>query len=251
MPDGGHLRISVENRRSSNGHARRSYYMLPGDYVCLVVADTGVGMPPDVIEHAFEPFFTTKPAGSGTGLGLSMVYGFIKQSGGYIDIDSKLGQGTTITMHLPRTSRPEDKRPVPADHRRWLAKGEETILVTEDDAAVRRVAVRILTKLGYTTREASNGAEALEILERDRSIDMLVADIVLSGGLNGAQLAREAQARLPKLKLLFASGYSQPAVLRETEGAGSIPLLSKPYDAEELGKLIRRLLDGAGKPRSR
>jgi CheY-like chemotaxis protein len=173
-----------------------------------------------------------------------MVYGFIKQSGGYIDVESTLGQGTTITMHLPRASVIEKKQMREPDARRWVARGAETVLVTEDDAAVRRVALRILTGLGYRTLEAGNGPEALAILRGDAAIDLLFADIVLSGGMNGAQLAREAQVLRPGLAVLFASGYSEPAVLRDTEGADRVPLLSKPYDADELGRSIRRLLDG-------
>ncbi len=249
MPNGGTLRIAVANHRSPKASSRHLQGLPPGEYVRLVVADSGVGMLPEVIDQAFEPFFTTKATGAGTGLGLSMVYGFIKQSGGYIDIESKLGQGTTITMHLPRTSGTEKKLEKAPDSRRWIAKGTETILITEDDAAVRRVAVRILTKLGYRSLEANNGPEALEILRSDAAVDLLFADIILSGEMNGAQLSREAQILRPDLKVLFASGYSEPAVLRDTEGADRVPLLSKPYDADELGRLIRGLLDDDRPPR--
>ena len=238
MPDGGTLKISLQN--CSLEH---SEHTPAGDYVCLDVADTGIGMPADMIDQAFEPFFTTKPTGSGTGLGLSMAYGFIKQSGGHIKIDSKLGQGTTICIMLPRTMEVQTPCMPAADGGLLSAKGDEAVLVTEDDPAVRRVAVRILRTLGYRTYEAENGREALQVLDREPGIDLLFADIMLTGDLNGAQLAQKARALHAKLAVLFASGYAEPAVRRESGGIKDIPLLSKPYDADELAKLVRRQLD--------
>ncbi|MGF1610316.1 MAG: PAS domain S-box protein [Kiloniellales bacterium] len=257
MPQGGVLSITVQNARLDCRHARHRPDLQPGRYVKLVVEDSGVGMSEDVAKRAFDPFFTTKEAGAGTGLGLSMVYGFINQSGGHVELDSRPGRGTRITIYLPRADAPQERRPAPTQAARRAQCDGRVILVTEDEGAVRRVAVSMLRRLGFRTLEAKDGPESLAILDAEPDIDLLFTDIVIPGGLNGRDLARTARERHPGLKVLFASAYAQPVGpggrAAKANGAGTngaeddalaqeIRLIRKPYTAEELAKAIHSVL---------
>ena len=212
----------------------------------LAVTDTGSGMTADILRRVFEPFFTTKEAGKGSGLGLRMVFGFVKQSGGHIRIYSEVGIGTTIRLYLPRAasaaSAPADPPTVevlPA------AESGEVILLVEDDADVRESVVVNLRRFGYQVLVASDGPEALEILDRGERIDLLFTDLVMPGGMNGAELARRARETRPTLKVLLTSGYAAPALatrMREIEGAA---VLSKPYRVADLAREVRAIIDRA------
>ncbi len=244
MVEGGILRIAIENTRlrATRGRTAAEANPIPGDYVRIEVSDCGSGMPKGVIEQAFEPFFTTKKAGAGTGLGLSMVYGFVTQSGGQIEIRSTVSKGTSVIILLPRASGAETtdedagNRPDDPDH------PGATILVTEDDQAVRRVAVKILEKLGYETLEARNGQEALEILDSRPDVSLLFTDVIMPGGMNGRQLAEAARRRRPDLKVLFSSGYSQTAIIRDGKLEDGVELIAKPYQNTELAQRVSQVL---------
>ncbi len=250
MPEGGEmtietagkLTIETANVEIDRNAAESHRDVMPGSYVRLSVTDTGIGMPPDVRDRVFEPFFTTKEAGAGTGLGLSMVYGFAKQSGGHVLIDSEPGLGTTVSLYLPRID--DDPCAVDADEEDEAsppARGE-TVLVVEDDARVRRVTVNRLRELGYQVLEAKDGPAALQRLQQSPGIDLLFTDLVMPGGMTGRQLAGEVRQRRPEIKILYTSGYAGPtggqaqADLPDEEDA---PLLRKPYRREELARKLR------------
>jgi two-component system, NtrC family, sensor kinase len=249
MPDGG--RLTVE---TSNSYLDEAYVTLnsdegftAGQYVMLAVTDSGTGMSREVRERAFEPFFTTKPTGMGTGLGLSMVYGFLKQSGGHIKIYSEPGEGTTIKLYFPRIV---DQRGLPdwTDERisarpKPSARGSETILLVEDDEEVRKFATEVLREQGYTVHVASDGTSALRLLEIESSIVMLFTDVVLPGGMNGRQLADEAQRRKPELKVLYATGYTRNAIIHQGRLDAEVELLTKPFTAEQLARKVRQILN--------
>jgi PAS domain S-box-containing protein len=246
MPKGGELVIETANVHLDEQYAARNVEVAPGDYVAVVVTDSGDGMAPDVIERAFEPFFTTKGEGRGTGLGLSMVYGFAKQSRGHVKIYSELGHGTSIKVYLPRAvaaAAAVVERPVVGDPR---SAGGETILIVEDDAAVRIAAVTILENLGYRVLEAEDGRAALAILGSPEPIDLLFTDLVMPNGMSGQDLVEQARRRRPSLKALFTSGYSAPVIEARGSADPSVPLLGKPYRKQKLGETVRRVLDGAG-----
>jgi PAS domain S-box-containing protein len=212
----------------------------PGQYVLLAISDTGCGMSPEVLERVFEPFFTTKPEGRGTGLGLSMVYGFVKQTDGHIHIDSEVGRGTTMKIYLPRSLRTEVARTeVVASP---VEGGTETLLVVEDDAAVRATVVELLTELGYRVLEASDGQSALEIIRSGSPIDLLFTDVVMPGPLRSPDLARQGKALLPELEVLFTSGYAENAIVHGGRVDPGVSLLGKPYRREELARKLRHLL---------
>ena len=245
MPKGGKLVIETHNVHL-DGHDQFED-VAPGDYVSIAVTDTGTGMPAEVAERAFEPFFTTKEVGRGTGLGLSMVYGFAKQSHGHVKIESALGRGTSVKIFMPRSIADASGKPVPkpasAPERK---KGSETILVVEDDVAVRAVVLQMLRGLGYQVREAHDPEGALAILDAGETVDLLFTDIVMPGGMSGWDLAEAARAKRPALKALFTSGYSD-RVLKEHARIGvDIALLTKPYRARSLGNAIRAVLDNEG-----
>ena len=243
MPGGGTLTIEVSNADIAD-HIDMNPDLRPGRYVMIAVTDDGVGMSPDVQERAFEPFFTTKPVGSGTGLGLSMVYGFVKQSGGHVQIYSELGKGTTIRMYLPRATDAEAEQSdaLGGGAGAFRAQGE-TVLVVEDDPRVRQVTVTRLTGLGYSVVEAENGPRALELLtQRGDGVDLLFTDMVMPGGLSGSDLAQEARKQVPGLKVLFTSGYAQPEVVRRGL-AESANWLNKPYTGAVLARKLREVLD--------
>ncbi len=211
----------------------------------IAVTDTGTGMTREVQEHAFEPFFSTKGPGAGTGLGLSMVYGFAKQSGGHAQIYSEPGRGTTVRLYLPRAQEGEATVAQRADvTANSYPAQDERILVVEDDARVRRVTVQRLADLGYRVVEAADGPDALRQMEAVDGFDLLFTDMVMPGGMSGADLAREALRRDPALKVLYTSGYAEPDVVRNevTAGAGA-NWLRKPYTAIELARKLREILD--------
>jgi signal transduction histidine kinase/FixJ family two-component response regulator len=243
MPGGGRLTIEVANKVLDYDYARQHAEVTQGDYVMLAVSDTGSGMPPDVVARAFEPFFTTKPQGMGTGLGLAMVFGFVKQSGGHVKIYSETGEGTTVRLYLPRAvgmepaRSPRDEAPVELPH------GAATILVVEDDAAVREVAVEMLRDLGYRVLAAADGPEALRVFgENDAKVDLLLADIVLTGGMKGHEVARRLTEVRPGLQTLFMSGYTENAVVHHGRLDDGVQLIGKPFQRQHLARKVAAML---------
>jgi CheY-like chemotaxis protein len=214
-----------------------------GDYVVLSVTDTGSGMSAEVRERAFEPFYTTKEVGKGTGLGLSQVYGFAKQSGGVARIESKIGKGTTVRIYIPRADGHPAVSTVSKEGIGKTSRGDATILVVEDDPDVREMIVGILSDLGYRTLVAANGPEALVILDRDHSVDLLFTDIVMPAGMSGTELARQASRLRPDLKVLLSSGYTREAN-RWRSGRAEFPFIAKPYRPTTLGKKLEEVLAG-------
>ena len=243
MPDGGVLSIETGNVLLDEEYAANHIDVTSGDYVMLAVTDTGTGMTPEVAARALEPFFTTKPAGRGTGLGLSQVYGFVKQSGGHISIYSEPGRGTTVKLFLPRSapSATEWQR----DRIRSGAPphGTEAILVVEDNPDVRRLVRRQLSELGYTVHEAGSGPEALKILRSALPLDLMFTDIVMPEGMTGYDLAGAARECRPGLRILFTSGYTAIGAGQDLDSRGGGPLLSKPYRKRELAHFVRAALD--------
>ena len=241
MPAGGKLTIELANAVLDEKYARLHEEVTPGQYVMLAVTDTGAGMPAEVAARAFEPFFTTKPEGQGTGLGLSMVYGFVKQSSGHAKIYSEIGLGTTIRIYLPRSRRPEEVlAPVDSEPARGR---NERILLVEDDADVRRAVAEMTRGLGYQVTEARDGEEALALLHGGAPFDLLFTDVVMSGAVSGRTLARHAQQVLPGLAVLFTSGYTENAIIHHGRLDEGVHLLSKPYREPELSRKLRAVLD--------
>jgi CheY-like chemotaxis protein len=212
----------------------------PGQYVVFAVSDTGTGMTRDVLEKACDPFFTTKREGEGTGLGLSMAYGFVRQSGGHFKIYSEPGHGTTIRMYFPRTLEAETDEPTYLTGP--VTGGTETILVVEDDLSVQSTVVEMLTSLGYRVLKADNAESALVILKSGLSIDLLFTDVVMPGELRSPELARQAKLLLPNIAVLFTSGYTQNAIVHGGRLDPGVHLISKPYRREQLARKIRHLL---------
>jgi PAS domain S-box-containing protein len=242
MPDGGRLTIETANAIIDAADVDLQPDAEPGEYVVIAVSDTGKGMSPDVLGHALEPFFTTKGA-DGSGLGLSMVHGFVKQSGGHTQIYSEPGRGTTIKIYLPHVEAmaPGEIRPIamaPAP------RGEEVILVVDDNKGMRDIAVRQLQSLGYRTIPASDPAHALEIVQGGAPINLLFTDMVMPGGMDGRALAEAARHLRPGLKVLLTSGFTQAAASAVSENRLSFALLSKPYRKEELARTVRAAIDG-------
>jgi len=241
MPDGGKLTLEVANAFLDDAYAALHDEVSPGQYVMVGVSDTGAGMSAGVVARAFEPFFTTKPEGRGTGLGLSQVYGFVKQSGGHIKIYSEIGQGTTIKLYLPRTRKPQEGTgPVATQAVRG---GTERILVVEDDAQVRAAAVDTLSELGYAVLKAENAEQALAILASGAAVDMLFTDVVMPGPISTRELARRAQEMQPAILVLYTSGYTQNAIVHNGKLDDDAVLLSKPYRRDELARKLRAMFD--------
>jgi PAS domain S-box-containing protein len=242
MPDGGKLTIEAANVHLDDAHSAGTE-VPPGQYVGVFVSDSGVGMSPDVIAKAFEPFFTTKDVGQGTGLGLSQVYGFVRQSGGHVKIYSEVGAGTTVKIYLPRhvaTDGVSEMQPAAA----VIPKGRgETILVVEDEADVRSFATDALHELGYKVLEAPDGARALRILDAHRAVTLLLTDVGLPGGMNGRQLADEARRRRADLKVLFTSGYARNAIVHHGRLDPGVELITKPFTFAGLAAKVRSVLD--------
>ncbi len=244
MPNGGVLTIATETARLPGPVQTRGEDVTPGDYVVLSVADTGIGMSPEMLERVFEPFFTTKKFGEGSGLGLSMVYGFVRQSGGTITIDSTVSRGTIVRLYLPRATRDDAdvEQPNQAPVRRH-SPGGEVILVVEDDSRVRKTASNILRKHGYEVVEAEDAGEALQAVDRLSRLDLLFTDVVLANGINGSDLAHQVLCRRPNTRILLTSGYAQHSPSVEKLLAEGIELLAKPYRGAELASRVRNLLD--------
>ncbi len=240
MPRGGQLTIEVSQVRLDADYAQMYPEIRTGRFILIAVTDTGSGMADEVRQRAFEPFFTTKPTGSGTGLGLSMVYGFVRQSGGNIQIYSELERGTSVRIFLPvaQADQTSDEPSSSAADKVALPRGSETILVVEDDARVRRVTTARLRSLGYEAIEADSGAAALHLLDVHPTIAMLFTDVVMPGGMNGDELAKAALSLRPDIKVLFTSGYAEPAVARLGAGAW----LKKPYTAADLADKVSEIL---------
>jgi signal transduction histidine kinase len=241
MPNGGKLTLETRNAVLDEAYAAMNEEVKAGDYVMVAVSDTGEGIPKDLLEKVFEPFFTTKEVGKGSGLGLSMVYGFAKQSNGHVKIYSEEGHGTTVKLYLPQAAAvPNAQGPETSisggDH------GEETILVVEDDALVRDYVVAQIARFGYRTLAAGNAAEGLAIVDGPERIDLLFTDVIMPGGMNGRQLAAEAQKRRPGLKVLYTSGYTENAIVHHGRLDAGVLLLPKPYLSSELSRMIRTAL---------
>jgi PAS domain S-box-containing protein len=215
----------------------------PGPYVRISVADNGSGMPPEILQRVMEPFFTTKEEGRGTGLGLSMVYGFARQSGGAVRIESAPGDGTTVHLLFPRAAE-EEEVPRPAAPRASERPGTETILVVDDRKEVAELARAILEEFGYTVHLAHDGAEAIRMIAGDQPLDMLFTDLIMPGGMNGVMLAREARRQRPRLKVLLTTGYADDSLGRDGVGGTEFDLIHKPYGRAELARRVRIILDG-------
>jgi PAS domain S-box-containing protein len=242
MPRGGKLTVETGNRHLDADYAAHEPEVVPGHYVMLAVSDTGVGMSAEVLERAFEPFFTTKQPGQGTGLGLSTIYGFAKQSGGHVKIYSEPGLGTTVRIYLRRTEANGAPAAAPAAEE-VVPGGRELVLVVEDDPDVRALAVSVVSGLGYRVLEAADGPTALAMVKAHADIDLLFTDMVMPGGMGGNDLARAARAINPRLATVFTSGYTEAAIFRAGEVEPGLELLSKPYRRQSLGKAIRTALD--------
>ncbi len=242
MPHGGDLTIESRNVDLDDETAHK-WEIPAGDYVVLCITDTGTGMTPAVMQRAFDPFFTTKPLGQGTGLGLSMIYGFVKQSGGQIRIHSHEGQGTTVKLYLPRcggtTDVVEDTAKATDNAQ---AQAGETVLVVDDETIVRMLVKDVLDDLGYHTLEAADGAAALKILQATQHIDLLVTDVGLTGNMNGRQLADAARSQRPTLKVLFITGYAEAAVVGKGQLEPGMQVLTKPFSMETLGSRIHDMI---------
>jgi CheY-like chemotaxis protein len=240
MEGHGKLTIEAGNAFLDDAYATRHAEVAAGQYVMVAVTDTGCGIPAEVIDRVFEPFFTTKPEGRGTGLGLSMVYGFVKQSGGHVKIYSEPGSGTTVRMYLPRSREQED---VETDVEAGPATGgTETVLVVEDDEDVRNTVIDMLFELGYRVLRAKDAHSALAIIESGAPIDLLFTDVIMPGPVRSPELARKAQERLPNIGVLFTSGYTENAIVHGGRLDEGVELLSKPYTREALARKIRHVL---------
>jgi PAS domain S-box-containing protein len=235
MPNGGTLTLST-HLQHVGAHSHGPAEIKPGEYVVVEVADTGMGMRPDIVDRVFEPFFTTKGIGHGTGLGLSQVYGFAKQSGGLVSIDSTPGHGTSVRIYLPRT---DDQRSTvdAVQDRGATTLGHGMVLLVEDDEDVRNVARSMLQELGYTVREADNAQSALNLLAEDAAVDLIFSDVIMPGGMNGAQLAALLKVEYPAIPLLLCSGYTAQHLTAELT-LGDIQCLRKPYTAVELAEAV-------------
>ena len=243
MPDGGRLTIELANKVLDEEYARDHAEVTPGDYAMLAVSDTGHGMTPDVVARIFEPFFTTKPQGKGTGLGLAMVFGFVKQSGGHVKVYSEPGEGTTVRLYLPRAVGAE----VPAGQRTGtpvqLPRGSGTVLVVEDEPAVREIAIAILSDLGYHVLEAADGEDALRVFgAHASSVDLLLTDVVLPGKVRGREMAERIRSIRPEVRVLFMSGYTENSIVHHGRLDDGVQLIAKPFKREQLARRVAEVL---------
>jgi signal transduction histidine kinase/CheY-like chemotaxis protein len=241
MPNGGKLTLETRNVVLDENYPSMTSEIKPGNYVMIAVSDTGEGIPGSLLDKVFEPFFTTKEVGKGSGLGLSMVYGFVKQSNGHIKIYSEESHGTTVKLYLPAAAGVPDALAAETgisggEH------GDESILIVEDDALVREYVVTQISRLGYHTMAAGNAAEALAIIDGPERFDLLFTDVIIPGGLNGRQLATEALKRRPELKVLYTSGYTENAIVHHGRLDAGVLLLPKPYLSSDLARMIRTAL---------
>jgi PAS domain S-box-containing protein len=241
MPDGGAITIETANKWL-DARTARARDLSPGQYVSLSVTDTGAGIPPDIVDKVFDPFFTTKPLGQGTGLGLSMIYGFVRQSGGQVRIYSEVGKGTTMCLYLPRFMGPaesdDDEEDVTVDQ-----GFGETVLIIDDEPAIRMLANEVLEENGYRVIEAEDGPSGLKILESDQRIDLLITDVGLPGGLNGRQVADAARTRRPELKVLFVTGYAENAAVGNGHLDPGMAVITKPFAMNAFANKVREMID--------
>jgi PAS domain S-box-containing protein len=243
MPEGGKLTVETADIDLDEAYARERVDLQPGRYVMVAVSDTGCGMGPEVLSKIFEPFFTTKPVGVGTGLGLSTAHGIVKQSGGHIEVYSELGQGTTFKVYLPRVEAPSDAEPH-ATCSAGASRGRETVLLVEDEEAIRRVLSATLRERGYTVLEVSDGSQAIAICERrGQPIDLLITDVVMPL-MSGPELVRRVRATHPTLPTLFVSGYTERALLHQGLREAHAVFLQKPFTPDLLARRVRDILDG-------
>jgi len=240
MPTGGRLTISTANARIDGINADAPA-LLPGEYICIEVTDTGTGMSPEVAARAFDPFFTTKPIGQGTGLGLSMIYGFARQSNGHATIDSRIGRGTSVKIYLPRHSSDQVAEHATVTTKAQQAGTGETVLVVEDESVVRGVILEMLEEQGYRTLEAVDGPAGLQILRADARIDLLVTDVGLPG-MNGRQLADQAREMRPGLKILFITGYAESVAIADGFLQPGMEMITKPFDLGNLSRRVRAMV---------
>jgi PAS domain S-box-containing protein len=242
MPHGGKLIVETSNREI-DAHASGRIDMPVGQYVALTVSDNGVGMPPEVAAHAFDPFYTTKPIGAGTGLGLSMIYGFARQSGGQVRIHSVLGEGTSVTLYLPRQHGPEDSdAPQPIFTAPAHAATGTSVLVVDDEETVRMLIAEVLEEEGYVIITAHNAAAGLRILQSGARIDLLITDVGLPGGMNGRQLAEAARTFRCDLKILFITGYAENAMIARNHLAPGMHVMTKPFSIDLLTRQVSALI---------
>lgn len=247
MPSGGRLTLETNNTHLDEAYASRHSEVVPGEYVRVSVSDTGVGMAPATVQRAFDPFFTTKEVGRGSGLGLSMVYGFVKQSRGHVRIYSEVGEGTVIHLYLPRVVGHSNGIVEPARGSQHPPRGRgERILLVEDDDLVRDHLVAQLRTLGYEVMAAANGPEGLAWLRQAGPLDLLFTDVIMPGGMSGRELADAARLLRPDLPVLFTSGYTEHAIVHHGRLDAGVHLLSKPYRQQDLARKVRQVLDGAG-----
>ncbi len=243
MPNGGRLTVETMNARIDDDYAAVHEEVAPGQYVLVAISDTGTGIPKDVLTHVFEPFFTTKDVGKGSGLGLSMIYGFVKQSGGHVKIYSELGEGTVVKLYLPRAHEDAQagtvERPEPAT----APRGREVVLLVEDDDMVRSHVTTQLRELGYSVIEASDAHHAIEVFGKNPEVDLLFTDIVMPGGVNGRKLADQLRTTAPNLKVLFMSGYTENAIVHHGRLDAGVFLLNKPFRKQDLARKIRQVFE--------
>jgi PAS domain S-box-containing protein len=249
MPGGGKLTIETTNSYLSDSYAEQHAGIAPGQYVMLAVSDIGVGMAPEIIAKAFDPFFTTKKIGYGTGLGLSMVYGFVRQSGGHVKIYSEVGLGTAVKIYLPRFTSDEIAEiapvaPHPVPGVAIEGRRDELVLVVEDDELVRDYSLQVFRELGFEPLEAGDAAAALRILDARPNIDLIFTDVVLPGGVSGRQLADEARKRAPGIKILFTTGYTRNAIVHNGTLDPGVELVTKPFTMAVLARKVLEMLPG-------
>lgn len=244
----GRLTLSADNVELDDRYAAAHPEARPGQYIRVTVSDTGCGMSPELISRVFEPFFTTKLPGEGTGLGLSMAYGFVQQSGGHIVLDSLLGQGTTVSVYLPRSMADVEQAPVALPVAATATGGSERILAVEDDPALRATVVEMLEGLGYQVMQAHDAASALAILESGQRFDLLFSDVMMPGPLRSTELASRARELSPGIEVLYTSGYAENAIVHGGRLDPGVNLLSKPYRREQLATKVRQVLDRRAMP---
>ncbi|HYZ61436.1 MAG TPA: ATP-binding protein, partial [Acetobacteraceae bacterium] len=246
MPNGGRLTIETANKWLDERSAG-TRELPAGQYVTLCVTDTGTGMPPEVIKRAFDPFFTTKPPGQGTGLGLSMIHGFVRQSSGAVRIYSELGQGTTMCLYFPRHRGEQEEEPSDALPQPARAGTGETVLVVDDEPTVRMLVTEILEESGYVAIEAPDAAAGLKLLQSGARVDLLITDLALPGGMNGRQLADAARALRPDLRILFITGYPENALVGNGQLDPAVQVMTKPFAMDALASRIKELLGAAAR----
>jgi CheY-like chemotaxis protein len=242
MPEGGRLTIETSNKWL-DGQSGRERDLPPGQYLSLCVSDTGSGMTPEVVSRAFDPFFTTKPLGMGTGLGLSMVYGFARQSNGQVRIYSEIGQGTTMCIYLPRQFGQEGEVESPQQSATSSTGQGKTVLVVDDEPTVRMLVGEVLKELGHTAIEMSDGPSGLAVLQSAMAIDLLITDVGLPGGMTGRQVADAGRAVRPGLKVLFITGYAENAAIGNGHLEPGMQVLTKPFAIHELTRRIEQLIE--------